>query len=285
MDAESIKPNKVKNHRYMNSIHIISFRNDKGVPTPCMFTYLSSKYLIHAKISKDKYDIQYSTIGKVSASSDLIDILHSALPIHSSLAADSNWKSSFEVKIKENLPFIFVKDFIAQEINKQSNSIKFEFNLKYQPFSKSIRWIAPIREKPKRTYDQFKANYSPEGSHIPYKLNELLGDRKKSTEKNELSKALEKFGDDSGMFKSIKINRYGSDNRSPFEVGIVLNNKNSIKISNVGYGVAQVLPIIVEMLIRLKSSIFAIQQPEVHLHPKAQASLGGLLFELAAKEK
>jgi predicted ATPase len=49
-----------------------------------------------------------------------------------------------------------------------------------------------------------------------------------------------------------------------------------------GYGVSQSLPIFVELLDRRKGSWFAIQQPEVHLHPRAQACLGDVFYEMSA---
>jgi predicted ATPase len=56
-------------------------------------------------------------------------------------------------------------------------------------------------------------------------------------------------------------------------------------MDNVGYGVSQALPIFVEMLSRSRGSTFAIQQPEVHLHPRAQAAVGDLIAELAVHEQ
>jgi predicted ATPase len=53
---------------------------------------------------------------------------------------------------------------------------------------------------------------------------------------------------------------------------------------NVGYGVSQSLPVLVEVLWRRPGTWFAIQQPEVHLHPRAQAALGDLIFTMAATE-
>lgn len=39
------------------------------------------------------------------------------------------------------------------------------------------------------------------------------------------------------------------------------------------------------MLVRDKGTWFAIQQPEVHLHPRAQAALGDLLFQMSELEQ
>jgi predicted ATPase len=58
-----------------------------------------------------------------------------------------------------------------------------------------------------------------------------------------------------------------------------------LNISNVGYGVSQGLPVIVEAFVREPGTLFAIQQPEVHLHPRAQAAIGEMIFSLAHREK
>jgi predicted ATPase len=59
----------------------------------------------------------------------------------------------------------------------------------------------------------------------------------------------------------------------------------ALNISNVGYGVSQVLPVVVEMLTRPKGQGFAIQQPEVHPHPRAQAALGELIHFLVVDQQ
>ena len=55
-----------------------------------------------------------------------------------------------------------------------------------------------------------------------------------------------------------------------------------LNLKNVGYGVSQVLPIIMEMLTS-KGEYFCVQQPEVHLHPRAQAALGDFMFKNASE--
>jgi predicted ATPase len=42
--------------------------------------------------------------------------------------------------------------------------------------------------------------------------------------------------------------------------------------------------VFVELFARTPGSWFAIQQPEVHLHPRAQAAIGDILYELATIE-
>ena len=51
-----------------------------------------------------------------------------------------------------------------------------------------------------------------------------------------------------------------------------------------GYGVSQVLPVITELLEKDAPPMFLLQQPEVHLHPSAQAALGSLFCRVAGPE-
>ena len=54
---------------------------------------------------------------------------------------------------------------------------------------------------------------------------------------------------------------------------------------DVGYGVSQALPLITELVDPEARPLFLLQQPEVHLHPSAQAALGTLFCSIAAPER
>jgi hypothetical protein len=145
---------------------------------------------------------------------------------------------------------------------------------------REIVWIAPIRTKARRTYDDIsQGDFSSDGQHTPYLI------RRASQTGTEGKKPFDAFmgraGKSSGLFESIEIKKYGDDAAAPFEVDAVLDGK-PLSLINVGYGVSQSLPVFVEIVTRPKGSWFAIQQPEVHLHPRAQASLGDAFFEMAA---
>ena len=148
--------------------------------------------------------------------------------------------------------------------------------------SLSFASMAPIRTTPKRTYDGYTKRFSPEGEHTPYVIREKLATGKGVT--NAFKKALESFGRDSGLFDTVGITQFGEDSASPFELTVTLGTK-ALRVNSVGYGISQVLPVVVELLTRGRRSWLAIQQPEVHLHPKAQAALGDVLFHAAIDEE
>ena len=79
------------------------------------------------------------------------------------------------------------------------------------------------------------------------------------------------------MFDEIHIDSLGNTTGSPFQVQIRKRLRdtqgNRRNLIDVGYGVSQALPVITELLNPEPPPLFLLQQPEVHLHPSAQASL------------
>lgn len=51
-----------------------------------------------------------------------------------------------------------------------------------------------------------------------------------------------------------------------------------VGLSDVGFGISQILPLVVQSLVA-KNQIITVEQPEVHIHPRLQADLGDLLIE------
>lgn len=179
----------------------------------------------------------------------------------------------------KHVPFAVVKGVIINDLNKQDTSHGiFRFTAPFE--LRSCRWIAPIRAKAKRIYDSVSMSYSPEGEHIPLMLNKLL---RRKDKKGDFVKRLQAFGHQSGMFEGMQAPNYGKNADSPFEILVKYEGLDSINITNVGYGVPQLLPLLVEILTSNNES-FAIQQPEVHLHPRAQAAFGGFLYESVKKD-
>lgn len=140
--------------------------------------------------------------------------------------------------------------------------------------------IAPVRSSPKRDYSVISAFLSPEGDDIPMLMMRLSRDERRNWEK--LREGLIEFGTRSQLFTDIKIKRYSREGNSPFQLLFKIPDGEFANIMDVGYGVSQCLPIIINILaytINGKShkSFFLLQQPEVHLHPRAQATLGSLI--------
>lgn len=60
-------------------------------------------------------------------------------------------------------------------------------------------------------------------------------------------------------------------------------NDTDVKPQDIGVGISQVLPVVVGAM-TLKCSLFAVEQPELHVHPRIQCSLGDVFAREANKD-
>jgi hypothetical protein len=59
--------------------------------------------------------------------------------------------------------------------------------------------------------------------------------------------------------------------------------KDLVNIADVGFGVSQILPVLVALLAAGPGRLVFIEQPEIHLHPRAQAAMGDILAAAARR--
>lgn len=87
------------------------------------------------------------------------------------------------------------------------------------------------------------------------------------------------------LIEDFKIEKI-SEKRHDYDVKVrTKGSKNWVDIPDVGIGVSQVLPVIVELFYAPPGSIIIMEQPELHLHPNAQAGLADVLIDaIHAKE-
>jgi len=130
-----------------------------------------------------------------------------------------------------------------------------------------VVFIGPIRQKPERYY--FSGGYIPLNvGQVGEKTAELMFHNKKLV--NQINHAFEFFNIDYEVFvKPV------SDSSSDVFTITLLDKKSHTEVSqsDVGFGLSQLLPIIVQAYIAT-NKIICIEQPEIHLHPKLQSKLG-----------
>ena len=184
--------------------------------------------------------------------------------------------------------------FVVREERKNLSPVEREFQMWmeniWEPFTEGSddgyeedRYsFAPIRSKPQRTYDPLKETTSPEGSDIPMMLMNMFRVDKNAWK--ELKEKLIEFGKSSGLFTDIHVRRLGKSMGDPFQLQIKVKGPKA-NVIDVGYGVNQLLPILVRMFNSRPRTMFLMQQPEVHLHPRGQAELSSLLVDLIKRQK
>ena len=148
----------------------------------------------------------------------------------------------------------------------------------FRPFAS-----APVRSRPKRTYDPRRPARDPEGDYIPTYLAEVHSQG--GTKWNNLLERLEEFGTRSKLFDALRIQPKGDLDGDPFQVHVKHTSHDPWRnLMDMGYGLSQVLPLITELSRPDSLPISLVQQPEVHLHPNAQAALGSLFCQMAEED-
>lgn len=160
-----------------------------------------------------------------------------------------------------------------------SKSLK-EFVGNFSTLDANHNYISSFREPPERIYYQRSISTPKVKKFGENYIEQILDWEEKSVKQyNELNYLLKRLK----LLEGIKTKRLRGGR---FEV-LVKTSPKSVEsnLSDVGFGVSQFLPIIVADLQLQKNSTLIISQPEIHLHPSIQSSLGDYFIENMLKNK
>lgn len=154
---------------------------------------------------------------------------------------------------------------------------------------KNIHYLTPLRGYPKRNYilDYETDDVGLSGEFTPYimhKYNNSLVNGFLPPANDEIEIYNHKFDFSYCVQKWMEYLHFGKYTLENALETIQLNIKD-YNISNVGFGISQVLPIIVSGLIKYENELLLLEQPEIHLHPTAQMCMADFLVSMAINGK
>lgn len=166
-----------------------------------------------------------------------------------------------------------------------------------QNFFEKFSYIGPIREKPKDEYTisdghktvgkegEFVARILEESASKPTQFHKIIKHENGITYQEETSNLTEAVKYWMCDVFDVAEDIYAEKTNDSYR--IILTNKSGLKtsIKHVGFGISQLLPIVVEGLRMPENGTFTIEQPEVHLHPKVQSLLFDFLYSLTLQGK
>lgn len=142
------------------------------------------------------------------------------------------------------------------------------------------RMVSPIRALPERFYSSSR-KISPLGSHFAAMWHDYA-----DSQHSDIFKKAELFGQESKLFDRVKVRHVSKKIAdSPLFVTVEKHGQE-LFLNQVGVGVSQVVPVIIEIIYSLSHSQalpVLLQQPELHLHPIAQAAFGSFLHKAASR--
>jgi len=163
----------------------------------------------------------------------------------------------------------------------------------------NIHYLGPLRELPKRLY--LWAGDAPEdiGQRGENTVAAILSGKNSKTYTYKYasipnsSKMVTLSFDEliaHSLYKLGLIHEFSVEaiakGRKEHEVFIRINRSSpKVKISDVGFGISQALPIIVQAFYAIDNSTIIMEQPEIHLHPKVQADIADIFIDALQIEK
>ncbi len=265
-------------------VHRFSFA--KGAPQPELHTYQFSTRETEVELSLEASTPELTVIR--GASKTALNIPRGGMPPASLLRENVSYLSivmaelsfRFEAGPRRELPGRKEKELalagVAPEIVR---AVSTAFRNSSGILSQEVFASAPVRTQPLRTYTPSELLASSEGSHVPLELS-----RAKARDPERwaaIRQGLISFGQNSGLFSDIDIRQLGKSDIDPFQIMVRINGP-AMNLADVGYGISQVLPIVYQVQHSSRHGTYLLQQPEVHLHPRAQAELGSLLATMVA---
>ena len=262
--------------KFVSAGLVVAFRENDGLPVPChMFAWMGDLAVSVCEVGFP--DIHRSQQIKLTNSVTVDTVALKTMSPQGLTAGD------LDLALFERRERNFQSGKGAQRESDES-----DFLLRRMLASGRMRNLrlaamafAPMRSRPKRTYDQLSDEFSPEGDHIPLLLARATDPNNKQAK--ALHDALRNFGSYSEMFTDIDVKQLGRGSGDPFQLQVKVGSKKT-NLMDVGYGVSQILPLIVDAQRAGSHTMLLLQQPEVHLHPKAQAALGSMIKDWVSKD-
>ena len=164
-----------------------------------------------------------------------------------------------------------------------------DFELEYEALMDRIFYLGPLREYPKREYMWSGASRMMLGIVGSVRSTRssppLLMERREISVSTNITKPFQEFIahwlKELGLIESFSIREIARG--SNLYRAMVKKNRASseVLLTDVGFGVSQVLPALVLLFYVPKGSIVLMEQPEIHLHPSVQSGLADAIINAA----
>jgi predicted ATPase len=136
-------------------------------------------------------------------------------------------------------------------------------------------WTATILQDKRNVAYAELPGIPPKGKHSSKSTGNF------SIKREPLPDAVRRWLSHLGMAQSVESIRIERNARSPLKVMVTLPGQERHNLTEVGFGVSQVLPVLTAGLSQPEGSLFIVDLPEAHLHPKPQADLADFFCSLA----
>lgn len=166
-----------------------------------------------------------------------------------------------------------------------------DLTLEHEKFFQSLSYLGPLRKKAERLYSWTGIEPESVGYDGENTVAAILAarSRKISLGYRRPTKPFEEIIalklKEMGLIEEFKVNPI-SEQRQEYEVKLrTRGSKDWVDLPDVGFGISQVLPVLVQCFYAPAGSIILMEQPEIHLHPSAQSALAGVMIDVISSRE
>ncbi|HPV04723.1 MAG TPA: DUF3696 domain-containing protein [Myxococcota bacterium] len=159
-------------------------------------------------------------------------------------------------------------------------------NLRHEKLYRSLCYLGPLRTKAERLYSWTGMEPESVGYAGETTVAAILAARNRriSLGCKRPGKPFEEIIalklKQMGLIEEFKVNPI-SEQRQEYEVKVrTRGSQDWVDLPDVGFGISQVLPVLVQCFYAPTGSIILMEQPEIHLHPNAQSALADVMIDV-----
>ncbi len=166
-----------------------------------------------------------------------------------------------------------------------------DFSLEFEKLFSRIAYLGPLREYPQRNYVWAGERPLDVGIKGELAIAALLASRGEKTiargkgrgmgrTRKTVEERIALWLKEMGLINSFSLKPI-AENRKDYEVRLKKTvTSPEVLITDVGFGVSQILPVLVLCYYVPEGSIILLEQPEIHLHPAIQSYLADVLIDV-----
>lgn len=159
----------------------------------------------------------------------------------------------------------------------------------YEAQLDKIYYLGPLREYPKRDYLWTRSRPTDVGRQGEKAIDAILAATEAGETRNLKAKAHRKsfqgmvayWLQEMGLIDSFKVAEIAENSNRWQAKVITKRNSSEVLLTDVGFGISQVLPVVTLLQYVPEGATVVLEQPEIHLHPLAQAALADVIIQAA----
>jgi predicted ATPase len=230
----------------------------------------------------EKLDLELAKLGKTEFQEVRIEFQELKNNLISTISDATNL---LRFSIVRNRCFLDI--YLQHTVNSKPQKLEPIFSKTTEPFKEFLQdfiHVPGLRGNPERTYKTTAVGREFPGV-FEYYVASIINhwQSSKDIRLKKLEMALKLVGLTSRI-ESIKVDDTQVEiqvGRLPSVSGSKNTKKDMVSIADVGFGVSQTLPVIVALLTARPGQLVYIEQPEIHLHPRAQVAIAEIFADAA----